>query len=39
MKKKEKKLYQCFISSQGKRNKSKSEQMGPNETYKLLHCK
>ena len=25
--------------SQGKRNKSKNKQMGPNQTYKLLHRK
>ena len=35
------KLYQCFLRSvsQGSRNKSKSKQMGPNQTYRLLYNK
>ena len=28
-----------FQVSQGNRNKSKSKQIGPNQTYKLLHSK
>ena len=30
------KLYQCFLRSQGSRNRNKNKQMGPNQTYK--HC-
>ena len=26
-----------YVSHQGNRNKSKNKQMGPNQTYKLLH--
>ena len=35
------KLYQCFLrpASQGNKNQSKNKQMGPNQTYKLLHSK
>ena len=35
------KSYQCFLwsFSQGDKNKSKNKQMGPKETYKLLHSK
>ena len=35
------KSYQCFLWSgfQGSRNKTKNKQMGPNQTYKLLHSK
>ena len=35
------KSYQCFLRSvsQGNRNKNKNQQMGPNQTYKLLHSK
>ena len=35
------KSYQCFLRSvsQGNRNKSKNKQMGPSQTYKLLHSK
>ena len=35
------KPYKCFLRSvsQGNRNKSKSKQIGPNQTYKLLHSK
>ena len=35
------KLYQCFLKSvsRGNRNKNKNKQMGPNQTYKLLHNK
>ena len=35
------KLYQCFLRSvsQVNRNKNKNKQMGPNQTYRLLHSK
>ena len=35
------KLYQCFLKSvsQGNINKTKQNQIGPNQTYKLLHSK
>ena len=35
------KLYKCFIRSvpQGNRTKNKNKQMGPNQTYKLMHSK
>ena len=35
------KSYHCFLRSvsQGNRNKNTNKQMGPNQTYKLLHNK